>query len=616
MIAALVYFLVVMLAMGFAAWRLLGVEEEDDSTKVFLWLATGILVFVIAGTVLGLVGQANWVAYLLLAVILLAAAYWKTGMKSGVTLRLPAMSWEWKLVCLLFVVHLAVYVSGTFAYPWLEDDDPWDHAAGVHYVSLFGSYIQPTDLPLHYLAPYTPFYDVLMGVLFQLDGSSMQFILKFFNALLISLSIPLFFCWAKERLGSRNALWATFALAILPSFMSHFIWAQTLSMMLVFPALYFIEKFSKDGGASLRSGFCILAVLSVAAVCITQPSTAAMFCGLLALYIAALALTDLITSRTVNLAKIRPPFIALFGGLLLSIALYWGPMFAMYPVDVLLPHIGLNAGLLTSPTADTSGGVVYGLGDFIDAPTASKIDQPTGFGPAMALLLAMGMIAAFYALRSTETRDTAAIALLWLAYGLVGTEGNLLPVKLFPHRFWVFLAIPVAILAGYGIVKSLEYLEKNKKSLVIVAKVAIVAALLYTSAYPKCVVETAQWPPGTSWASTDQLSGYLKLQGLPANTKVFDFCMRDEFADGIDMSGYQWIKEVSDYKTQSMNDTLDGNYAFLKKYGYEYAVIDQSCLKTFTNGQVTAKLTAISRDSRFTLLQQFSNKALITLKVG
>jgi asparagine N-glycosylation enzyme membrane subunit Stt3 len=619
MIEMLAYFFAVMLAMGFAVWRLLGAEEEDDGSKIFLWLASGIVVFVLATVVLGFIGQANWFSYLILAAVLLAAAYWKdskAGVKYG--LMMPVLDLGWKLVCVIFLVHLYVYASGAFSYPWLEDDDPWEHAAATHYVSLFGSYIQPTDLPLHYLAPYTPFYDVLMGVLFQLDNSSMQFVLKFFNALLISLAIPLFYCWARGRFGARTALWATLALAALPAFMSHFIWAQSLSLMLVFPALYFVERYTKAAAeAPVQSNaFGILAALSIAAVFMTQPSTGAMFGGLMVAYIVALALPDIISSHKLDLAKLKPPATALGLGLLISIVLVWGPMFAMYPADQVFSQNSLSVNLLTNTTGDTGGGLVYGLNDFVDAPTASKIDQPTGFGPAAFLLLIMGVVAAIYALRSQENRENAAIMLLWLAYGFVGTEGNLLPVKLVPHRFWVFLAIPVAILAGYGAVKALEYVEKNRKGMETVAKALIVAALLFSSAYPKGIVETSQWPPGANWVSGDQLSGYVNLMNLPAGTKIFGYCMGEKFADGVDLSGYPWIKEVNDYKTHSINDSVDTNYAFLKKYGYGYAVIDQSCLKTFTGDQINAKLTALGSDSRFTIAQQYTSQTFFTLKIN
>ena len=628
MIAAFVYFLVVMFAMGFATWRLLGIEEADDGSKFFLWLATGIVVFMMASTVLGAIGQANWFVYLLLAAILLAAAYWKDS-KAGVrySLRLPMLDLGWVLVCIIFLVYFYVFASGAYAYPWLEDDDPWDHAASTTYVSVFSSYLQPANLPLHYLAPYTPFYDVLMGVLFQLDHSSLQFILKFFNAFLVSLAIPLFFCWAKERFGSRTALWATFALAVLPCFMSHFIWAETLAIMLIFPALYFMERFSKEAEEGKKKAFGALAAFSIAAVFMTEPFVAVVFGGFMVAYIIALALPDLIESRTLNLRKLKQPVIVLGTGVLISVLLFWGPMMVLYTPAGLLNHIGFTTSFVTTTTADTGGGLVYGISDFVNAPTASKIDQPTGFGPAMALLLVIGVIAAIYALRSQDkvpssegcsTHDNAAIMLLWVIYGFVGTEGNLLPLHLiFPHRFWVFLAIPVAILSGYGVVKLLEWTEKNRKGMETILKVVIVAALLYTSAYPKAVVQTAQWPPGATWASDTQLAGYINLENnLPANTAVFSFCMNDEFAEGVDLAGYPWVEEVNDYKIQSINDSVDGNYAFLKKYGYEYAVIDQSCLKTLSANQVNAKLTALSTDSRFTLVSQLSGQAFITFKVN
>lgn len=608
---AILYFLAVIGAMGFAAWRLLGLEEEDGGTRLVMQFAAGIVAFVMASVVLGAIGQANSAAYLVLAAALAAAAW----QKKPADFRLPEAGMEWKLVAAMFAAHLAVYAAGAFQYPYLEDDDPWEHAAAAHYVSVSGSYLQPEHLPLHYLAPYTPFYDVLMGVLFQVDNSSMQATLKFFNALLASLSIPFFFCWARERLGGRTALWASFALAVLPCFMSHFIWSQTLALALVFPALYFMEKFSKAGEGAARKAFGIMAVLSSAAVFMTQPSTGAMFGGLMAAYLAALALPDAIAARTLSLAKLKPPATALFGGLLVAVALFWGPMFVVYPVDKVFAQNSLSAKLLTDVQGDTGGGLVYGLGDFIDAPLASKMDQPTGFGPAMAILLAIGAAAAALALRSPENRDNAAVMLLWLAYGLIGTEGNLLPVKLVPHRFWVFLAIPVAILAGYGAVRALEYVEKNRRALETVAKVLIVALLLYTSAYPKAVVETSAWPPGAKWVSEQHIAGYVGLKALPPNTPVFNFCMGEQFADGMDKAGYAWVKEVADYKYAAINDSTDANYAFLKKYGYKYAIIDQSCMKGVDAESIRRKIDGLTSDARFSPVTALSNEGLLTFTV-
>ena len=141
----------------------------------------------------------------------------------------------------------------------------------------------------------------------------------------------------------------------------------------------------------------------------------------------------------------------------------------------------------------------------------------------------------------------------------------------------------------------------------------------WSSAYPKLVVQTAQWPPGVSWLSSEQLSGYMGLKNLPPNTKMFSFCNNEIFTDGVDKFGYTWVKEVWDYKKLSIKDSNDGNYAFLKKYGYEYATIDQSCLPpsgSFSNEQILAKINSIVSDKRFSVVSELSNQGFVTVKVN
>ncbi len=607
MLEQLIYLAFMSVGLGFAVWRLLGIKEEDDMSALFLWAGTGIAAFVPLAVVFGFLSLSSWYVYgaVALALVVLAAR------KGDIAPRLPRIDRGWAIVLLLFFIHFYVYVSGALNYPWLEDDDPWSHAAAVRYVSIYSTYILPNPELIHYLAPYPPFFDVLLGLLFQLDTGSLQFTLKFFNALLVSLTIPLFYCWVRTRFEGRVALWATFIIAVLPSLMSHFIWAQTLAMVLVFPAFYFLERVLRGGDRALT----LISALTLGAVLMVQPSVAGIIFIMVVLYVGSVRLPAILASGD-KAAALKDSAAVPLLALALALLLFWGPMLAMYGMGGILNQMGLSLGFVTEKTPDTSGGVIYGPNDFLDAPLASKMDQPTGWGLAVSGLLLLGIVVAVRKARAGEDRWLQVALLLWFVFCMVGVEGNALPFKMMPHRFWVFLAIPVAILAGYGAVKVLEYTDKNRKGMELAAKVVLVAALLFTAAYPKGVVETSQWPPGASWASDEQVAGYIKLKGLPANTKVFGFCMNDVFADGVDKAGYAWVKEVNDYKAQSINDSLDGNYAFLKKYGYEYAIIDQSCLKTFSGDQIQAKLTALGPDSRFTLEQQFSSQSFLAMKVN
>ena|SRR3989338_2426433 len=71
----------------------------------------------------------------------------------------------------LFVVNLYIYTSGAFAYPYLEDDDSWSHALSVKFVSIEKSVFVGINNPFHYIDPYPPTYDLLMGILHQTNNS-------------------------------------------------------------------------------------------------------------------------------------------------------------------------------------------------------------------------------------------------------------------------------------------------------------------------------------------------------------------------------------------------------------------------------------------------------------
>lgn len=610
MILQLAYFLFVTLGMGYAAWKLLGLKEEDGYAALFLYAGTGLALFVQASTVLGFIGFAYWYVYAAIAAIMLAAVLRK-GMPR---MALPKFEKGWGIVCLLFLIHFYVYFTGSTAYPWLEDDDPWDHASATRYISLYGTYIQPEPRLIHYLAPYPPFFDVLLSTLFGIDGSSLQLTLKFFNALLVSLSVPFFYCWLKRRTDGRAALWATAILAMLPSFMSHFIWAQTLAMILVFPSLYFIDRFfeQKEGQ---KQAYGAMAVLSLGALLVTQPSVAGIIFLMVLFYVGVTALIAAIKKELGPAAAIKEAAAIPTMALLMALLLFWGPMFILFGVEGVLSQLGLGLGFITGGTTDdTSGGVVYGVSDFLVAPSASKMDQPVGWGLFVTILAAAGLVLAAYRIRKGEERAFNIVLLLWLVFCFIGVEGNAMPFKMMPHRFWVFLALPVSILAGSGAAGVLGYAEEKRKGIAGVLTAVLLFGLLITSAAPKYEVETSMWPPGVGWVSNEQIAGYVKLKELPANTKVFSFCGEEEHANGMDLFGYAWSGDVKGYKARSISDNVDGNYAFLKNYSYEYAVIDQSCLVYNQPETIQAKLNALASDQRFAA--HLSGNAFIVFKVN
>lgn len=610
MIIALLYLVFVSLGLGFAAWKILKIKEDDPVARYFMYIGCGLAVFVLSSTVIGYLHLANPLVYLALTFFLLAIAV-KDGLPD---FEMPKIGKEWLIIIAIFLIHLYVYWSGANAYPWLEDDDPWSHATATRYVSMFGTYIQPEPRLVHYLAPYPPFFDVLMGVLFQVDGVSIQGVLKFFNVLLISLSIPFFYIWIKRKLDTRTALWATAILAALPSFMSHFIWAQTLAMLMAFPAFYFLDRYlCAEEGKKRDNG--IMAALMLASVMILQPSVAGIIFIMAVIYGVAIAAVEVVGKRSEPVGAVKSMW-PLVTALILAVALFWGPMFALFGTEGVFKQMGLGIGFVTEKNEDTSGGVVYGLNDFLFSPFASKMDQPVGWGLFVSVLMVLGLAVSILKFKSGENQGTYLAIILLLIFCMIGVEGNAMPFKMMPHRFWVFLAIPVAMLAGVGTVWTLEIVSARWKSLSGIAMAVIAIGIIWSSAYPKYVVETSAWPPGAGWTSQEQVAGYTNLkEKLPANTKFFSFCGDENYANGIDKFGYGWDNAVMGYKTASINDSLENNYRFLKQYGYEYMVIDTSCLAKNPPEAIQAKLNQMASDTRFVPEMNLSGNAFIVVKV-
>jgi hypothetical protein len=616
MINALIFFLFITLGMGFSISRLLGIKEKGCFSATVGYMAIGIIAFVMFSVFLGYLNLAIWYIYIILTVLILAAAwYYKDAFRNLPRLKIDR---DWIIVFIIFFIHLFVYIQGSYAYPYLEDEDPWSHAEGVRYVSEFATFLQPDFIHFRYLAPYPPFYDVLMGVLFQFDGGSMQDLLKGMNAVLVSLGIPFFYLFSRKWFGPKIGLWSTFIVAILPSFMSHFIWAQTLAMILVFPALYFLERYLNSDQKENR-GLLLIAVAASTCVFIAQPSAAAKYFGLFAIYFVSKVLFDLFGSRRkFKWQEIKPLATVFISAFALALVLYWIPMFLIYEVEEVLLKLSLSVDILTEENVDTSGGIVYGFIDFIHAPDVSKMDQPTGWGEMVFLLLVLGIARILVNSSKNGIEHKELTLLIWFLFGLIGTEGNMLPIKLVPHRFWVFLAIPVSIIAAIGVNTVISYIKERYKSATLAVTVIIVMGLLWTSAFPKYAVETSNWPPGAIWVSGQQVGGYVNLmKKLPVNTKVYSFCMFERHMDGFDFYGMGWEEEIINSKLTSITDSIDDNYELASKYEYEYVVIDQGCIRPrkFKEEEIKQKLLGLSNDQRFEHVKELSSDVFFVFRV-
>ena len=178
-----------------------------------------------------------------------------------------------------------------------------------------------------------------------------------------------------------------------------------------------------------------------------------------------------------------------------------------------------------------------------------------------------------------------------------------MPIKLSPFRAWMLLAIPVCILAAEGTFFSMNFLKKVGISKVIVLSVIIIG-VLFTSAYQKYTVNTANWPPGGFWTSFDEIEGYVWMrENLPPDTYVFTFVNNGPVI-GMDMYTCHWCEEVTLFQKEGFNKSAEETHRWLKSRNYAYLVIGGQTAKKFGGNETNNKVKELVESGLFRLMHK------------
>ncbi len=324
---------------------------------------------------------------------------------------------------ILFAITFSMYHKGAFSYPYLENDDPWGHAVGTKYVAIEKIVFAPDGGGLHYIDPYPPAYDMLMGMLHQ-TNTSVMWTLKFFNSLIISLGIIFFYFFSRQLFSnSKKALFATFFLFAMPAFMSHFIWALALTMPLFFVSFYCLERIGEDRGWVAPSVFVIMATLT------SSPSHSVYFGLFLGVYLAAKTFT--------SKKFIWMEYAGAAGGALLCLILWWIPVFLRLGFSKTIDgFVGRNYHVLSiSGTADRQ----YALTDFVYAQKANLINNPVGIGVVICAIFVFYLVYLIWNHLGVMIKHKLAIIIIFLflfsiiSIGLSSTYIKFVPKKTNPE---------------------------------------------------------------------------------------------------------------------------------------------------------------------------------------
>ncbi len=482
------------------------------------------------------------------------------------------------LMLVIFFVLFGVMLKGAFVYPYLEDDDAWAHALSAKYVAVEKN-LKVEPKVLAYLNPYPPAYPALMGIIHQ-TNNSIYLTLKFFNALIVALTIPFFYLFANLLFNHKTkALFATFVLASLPSFLSHFIWAPSLAMLLIIIALYWMVYFAREKSVLCQSS--LLAVL-IAGIFLTQITHAIKF----SIFFLGFFVISCIIRKNFNLSM----FLSGSFGLVLSL-FWWGSRLFEVLVKTQASAVAKGKGFILANNIGT-GSRAYELSEFLFPSHQGLMTNPIGVGLVVSLLAIIGIIVIVLALilkwkiLDTTYKETSIFTIFAAIFTFLGVNSVTfnLPIGLFAFRFWMFLSIPVTLLSVYGLLALIEFCRRTHLSKTVPFIVLLcLVGIIFTSAYPKYSINTSFWSQGVLYTVcdnffSDEFYGTLRLRDS-VDLKLFPIC-KNGFKKliGNDQFSCAWCRDELDFQKNFLNKSSLEIYNFLKLKGYEGLFLDVSCI--------------------------------------
>jgi hypothetical protein len=607
-------FFVYTIGLGHGLLLLFNIKIDGFLERIVIKIGVGLSTFVVLGLILNLSRiPIDW--KIILIISLLGPLYSLLKEKKRLTFTFPKKfkkSTIYSIILLgLFFFTLYMHTTGAFAYPWLEDGDPWTHLMGTKYVALEKTVFEPNPEVdfFFYMDPYPAGYDLLMGVLHQ-TSSDIIWTLKFFNALILALAILFSFYLFKKITGSgKKAILATFILAMLPSFMSHFIWAHSLVITLL--PLIFYAAFSIQNDEK----WVYVTGIILGSTTLIQPTQPIKFIALFFIFAVVKIIHD--KKQTKNMIKVL-----LIGGLIGLI--WWGPIF-LQPGDVVENFLGRGLyspddtrvdkpffGVLGTATR------LYTFDDFFVAKKQNMINNPVGWGIFATILLTIGILGILskYHRLNPKKEKWELFIILWFIFGFAGLfGGTVLPVALFSFRFWALVSIPMALIAAEGWFFISRFIGKQNFIKLVVFCI-IITGLIFTSGVQKYAVNTALWYPDSTFVQYGQFSeyletgketGYVYLKTLPPS-QILYACNHEFFYPNAAIIAYGhencfWCDNVLEFQTNFFNMTSEQIRIYMDNTNSDYLMFDGVCTIEVDEQTIQDKISEISNGG-FQLVHQ------------
>jgi len=490
-------------------------------------------------------------------------------------------------VLLMTTILVVSFYIGANSTVWLEDGDPNGHAVVASYIAHYSTYNKPTDLYIaRYIEPYPVGYQLWMGMLSAIKGN-VNNVLKIFNIIFIALTFPAFYYFIRRLYNNGTiALFATFVLISLPAFSTRFIFSQSLAMLQLVLAFYFIARVIKG-----ENDMFVWAGLVIGALCLTHQTTGVVMGALFAIWVGV----DSVYNKKINKYFIY----ALILGLVVA-SPWWGSQYQRYGWEKIkyqlnLGRLGETAFGLSDPNLR-----MYTLSDLVNVPLNNGMDNMTGFGIVvficMILWVGSFLIYGVFIQRLKELEHGDYLMLFWLIFTGLALFSNWLPISFIPSRMWVYVSIPLAVITGVILTR----LHTVKYEVIQAVAYLFIIGVILTSAAPKLIFNAGPWP-NSRLASDDELKMAQFLYGLPIGTKVMDACYYERvwgynlWDDPLDTSiimlknkavnktyGWDdegWLKLNSKWDSQLLVGEPNEIGKVLKQHQYQYVIMGSKCMR-------------------------------------
>lgn len=487
------------------------------------------------------------------------------------------------IIFFLFIITSFMYISGSFSHTYMEDGDSWGYTAVSKVISEEQTFKADYRYN-HYSEPYTQGYQILMGVIHQANDS-INFTMKFFHNLILALSIIFFYFFVKRLFYNKKyyneiALFSTFILFAIPSWVGRFIFSLSFNMVLFLIFLYSLIRINED------NSWWIPTSLIYASILINHAYTGVMTTIFLIFY----WFLEVIISENLNKGVIKS---GVFGGLLslifhiptnlrhsyyfvesFSVETHGGYDKIFFPLVKLLMNpfylvifiiislvlilayiysdkwfnkikiksinkkkyflsfslvlVYLFSFLLPKKLLDVGGSAsrVYTFSDFFSVGNHNMINNPLGWGQIITIFTFLSIL--FILLNYSNLFKKENFNLLFIFFGFFFTfylvQGSRHTFLFMAFRAWTYMVIFTSILCGFIIYHIHNMISKQNKYISYIILIIVAFFIITTSFIPKYEHNTSVWPEHRIFIPESYPVYNHILKDLPKDQSIVRLC--------------------------------------------------------------------------------------------